>query len=813
MARPSLFFRSDLPMPLSKSPIRVDIAMMPRATVILAAVVASLLFLAAPAGAAPASYKGTSADGTIVFFETADQLVPGDTDFKRDVYERSFDSEPGIESYVTRDLSLGPMGGNDAYNANFEKANEEGTKVFFTTEEALVEEDTDHSLDVYMREPEAGRTTLVSRGEAVCSPGCGNGSIDAPFAAASADGEKVFFVTQEKLTANDKDNSVDIYQRNLVTEETILVSAGSAGCPTECGNGPYNATLWGISHNGSYVYFTTEEALAPQDGDTTTDIYVRELTAGETGLVSQAAEGCTGCGNEGQVPVFRGNATTGTRVFFSTGEKLVGADGDGRGTDIYARDLPAGPTTLVSGGSEAKNATFAANSADGQHVFFNTVEPLLPVEDQDTTSDVYEWTFGGPLRLVTSAPCASSCDATFDAASADSQTVVFNTAAQLAGEDQDSAQDVYSQPVGGGAPTLVSRGGGCGGCGNGSEDARFDHASADAGDVVFTSKESLSPEDGDIEDDIYSRDLAGEATSLITTSPSYCPLKKGNCGATYVAASADGGRVFFTTIERFTLEDGDNESDVYERFLGPTPAEDVTRLVSAGNSPDLELGPPAPKFEGTNPVSPAPSTSPKVFGEAQPGSTVKLYTNSGCTGEPVAHGSATQFASPGVGVTVGAGETARFWATAEAEGFVSLCAGLIAYQQESVSEGEEGTGGGGGGGGGGGSGGGGSTEQPKVILPGTEERPAYVTPHTRITFAPASKTRSHNPTFRFKDSTGQRGTHFRCKVDRRHWKPCHSPLRLKKLSRGRHKLEIRAVNAVGVSEPHPAVRRFKVVPR
>ncbi len=783
---------------------------MRRATVsiVLAAFTAALL-LAPPAGAAPASYKGSSADGMIVFFETADQLVPGDTDAKRDVYERSYDSEPGIESYVTRDVSLGPTGGNDAYSATFEKANDEGTKVFFTTEEGLVEEDTDHNLDVYMREPETGRTTLVSRGETACSPGCGNGSFDAGFAAASADGEKVFLVTQEELTANDKDNTLDVYERNLATEKTVLVSAGSTACPAECGNGPYNATLWGISHNGAYAYFTSEEVLAPQDGDTTTDIYVRELLGGETRLVSQGGEGCVGCGNAGEVPVFRGNSTAGTRVFFSTDEKLVGADGDGA-TDIYARDLPAGPTILVSGGSEAKTATFAASSADGQHVFFNTAEPLLPVEDQDTNSDVYEWTAGGPLRLATSAPCTSSCDVTFDAASADSQTVIFSTAAQLSGEDQDSAQDIYSQPIGGGSPTLVSRGSGCGGCGNGADDARFDHASADAAHVAFTSDESLSSEDGDVEDDIYSRDLAGEATSLITTSPSYCPLKKGNCGATYVDASADGSRVFFATVERFTLEDGDNESDIYERFLGATPAEDVTRLVSAGNSPDLELGPPAPKLEGTNPVSPAASTSPKVFGEAKAGSTVKLYTNSGCTGEPVAHGSAAQFVSPGIGVTVGAGETTRFWATAEAEGFVSLCAGPVAYRQESGTS-EEG-GGGGGGGGPGGSGGGGG-EKPKVGIPGTDERPSYVTPHTQITFAPASKTHSHNPTFRFKDSTGQRGTRFTCKVDRHTWSPCHSPLRLKKLSRGRHTLEIRAVNAVGTAEPHPAVRRFKVVPR
>jgi hypothetical protein len=787
-----------------------------RATLALA--LAAFLLAGSSAGAAPASYKGASADGTIVFFETTEQLAPGDTDAKRDVYERYHDTEPGVESYVTREVSLGPAGGNDAFDATFEKVNDEGTKVFFSTAESLVEADTDHSVDVYMRSLESGKstTTLVSQGGPACAPTCGNGPVDAGFAAASADGSKVFFVTQEKLTQADQDNSLDIYERDLSSDETILVSAGSPTCSTECGNGPYNASLWGVSRDGSHAYFTSDEALAPQDGDSTTDIYVRELAGGETRLVSQADAGCSGCGGEGEVPVFRGNSEDGIRVFFSSDEQLVGADEDGA-TDIYARDLPNGPTILISGGTEGKTATFAASSSDGEHVFFNTVEPLAPA-DEDGASDVYEWSQGaGSPALVTPAPCVSSCaGATFDAASSDSETVLFSTSAQLSSEDHDNAEDIYSQGVGGAEPTLVSQGTECGGCPDDAADVLFDRASSDARNVVFTTPEALLPEDGDLENDIYSRDLGDEETSLITTSPSYCPLKKGSCGATFVGAPADGSRVFFATIERFTREDGDDDVDVYERFLGATP--NLTRLVSAGNSPDLELGPPAPKLEGTTPASPDPSTSPKVFGEAEEESTVKLYANASCTGEPAAHGSAEEFATPGIGVAVAVGEAARFWATAEAEGFISRCAGPIAYRQQSGAAGEGGGAGGeaGGSGGSGPVGGGPAGGRPRFEIPpggSGDERPVYVTPHTRITFGPAAKTRSRKVTFRFTDATGQRGTKFRCKVDRHRWKRCRSPLQLRKLSRGRHRLEIRAVNAVGTPEPRPVVRRFKVVPR
>lgn len=775
---------------------------MPRTIVLLLALIASLA-LARAASASPASYKGSSVDGEIVFFETDEPVAPGDSDNKRDVYERSYDAEVGIESYVTREVSLGPAGGNDAYNALFEKASAAGNLVFFSTEESLVEADSDHRSDVYMRNLTTGATTLVSVGEAACAPICGNGAHDAGFAAASADGSKVFFVTEERLSSTDSDNSVDLYVRDLASETTELVSAGSSSCAPACGNGAFTVALRGISADASHAYFTTAESLSNADTDTAVDIYSRNLSNETTTLVSQGGEGCApACGNGGQVPVFQASSSDGSKVFFTTDESLVGADGD-TATDIYARDLPSGPTTLISGGSSStQTASFAAATPDGAHVFFTTAESLV-AEDEDNANDVYEWT-GGVRTLVTSAECTSACGASFDAVSADASKVIFSTSEQLSLQDTDSSVDIYSQQVGGGEPVLVSRGTGCGSCGNGAADARFDRASADVSRVVFTSSEVLSSDDGDAEDDIYARDVPGEETSLVTTSPSFCPLKKGNCGATFVGASAEGSRVFFTTVERFTLEDGDNEVDVYERFLGADPSEDVTRLVSTGNSPDLELGPPAPKLEGTTPASPAASTTPSVFGEAQAGSTVKLYRTSNCSGEPVAHGTAAQLASPGIAVTVGTGETAKFWATAEAEGFVSLCGGPISYTQES-----------GGSGGGGGTGGGslGGSGKPKTGDSGTNELLVYVTPHTRITFAPASKTRNRSPVFRFTDSTGQPGTKFRCKVDRHRWKGCSSPLRLKKLSRGRHTLEIKAVNAVGTFEPHPAVRRFKVVPR
>ena len=179
-------------LPRSKAGLLVPLAML-----------MALLAIVAPAKAAP-NYRGSSADGKVVFFDTEEQLIEGDTDNKRDVYERSYDEAVG--AYVTREVSLGPTGGTNSYPAQFEAASEDGTRVFFSTEERLVAEDTDLQTDIYMRDLENGTTVLVSSGGAACAPGCGNGTTSATFANATADGSKVFFETKERLSSADSDS-------------------------------------------------------------------------------------------------------------------------------------------------------------------------------------------------------------------------------------------------------------------------------------------------------------------------------------------------------------------------------------------------------------------------------------------------------------------------------------------------------------------------------------------------------------------------------------------------------------------------------
>jgi hypothetical protein len=94
--------------------------------------------------------------------------------------------------------------------------------------------------------------------------------------------------------------------------------------------------------------------------------------------------------------------------------------------------------------------------------------------------------------------------------------------------------------------------------------------------------------------------------------------------------------------------------------------------------------------------------------------------------------------------------------------------------------------------------------------PDPEAGAGTLTPKTLITYGPAFKTRKRKVEFRFTDATEQPGSSFRCAVDGGGWHGCRSPLRLS-LGDGSHVLLVSAVNAEGVGDPRPAVRRFEVI--
>ena len=114
----------------------------------------------------------------------------------------------------------------------------------------------------------------------------GNAGSQSP--SVSADGRFVAFASwASNLDPVDGDDASDVFVRDVVTGTTTLVSRAS-GSPGSKGDG--DSFHPDISGNGRYVAFTSRATnLDPADDDETADIFVRDLQAGTTRLVSRAS--------------------------------------------------------------------------------------------------------------------------------------------------------------------------------------------------------------------------------------------------------------------------------------------------------------------------------------------------------------------------------------------------------------------------------------------------------------------------------------------------------------------------------------------
>jgi hypothetical protein len=82
-------------------------------------------------------------------------------------------------------------------------------------------------------------------------------------------------------------------------------------------------------------------------------------------------------------------------------------------------------------------------------------------------------------------------------------------------------------------------------------------------------------------------------------------------------------------------------------------------------------------------------------------------------------------------------------------------------------------------------------------------------PQTKITKDPPNKTDESTVKFRFRSD--EASSSFECKVDKKRWKPCGSPKRVKRLDEGKHRFKVRAIDTAGNPDPTPDKDKFKVV--
>ncbi len=193
----------------------------------------------------------------------------------------------------------------------------------------------------------------------------------------------------------------------------------------------------------------------------------------------------------------------------------------------------------------------------------------------------------------------------------------------------------------------------------------------------------------------------------------------------------------------------------------------------------VDVSPPAvPTLSSTDPGSPADNNSPKVIGSAEAGSTVKLFTTAGCTGNATATGTAAELANPGITATVADRSTTEFVATAtDASNNVSACSAPITYTE---------------------------------LSPEPEPQPSGDSdpPETTLKKSPKKRSDDRTPTFKF--AADEPGSTYECKLDKKPFDACEKKETLR-AKPGKHTLFVQATDVSGNVDPTPLRFKFKVI--
>jgi uncharacterized repeat protein (TIGR01451 family) len=316
----------------------------------------------------------------------------------------------------------------------------DGTRVaFYSHANNLDPGDTDFLADIYVKDLLTGDIVLVSTSDAGVK-----GNRDSFVPTISADGRSVaFYSSANNLDPGDGDLLPDIYVKDLLTGDIVLASTSDTGV-----KGNNESFLPAISGDGGSVAFgSAARNLDPADTDTTEDIYVKDLLTGDIVLASTSDAGLKGNASSVEATV----SADGVRVGFgSFAANLDPADID-HDRDIYVKDISTGDITLASAsdaGVKSNAGSFRPNiSADGRRVAFDSNGANLDPVDVDPTLDAYvKDLVTGDVALASASDAGDkgSGHSIGPTLSDDAMRVAFSSnATNLEPADQDSLSDIY----------------------------------------------------------------------------------------------------------------------------------------------------------------------------------------------------------------------------------------------------------------------------------------------------------------------------------------------------------------------------------
>lgn len=421
-------------------------------------------------------------------------------------------------------------------------------------------------------------------------------------------GGRVWFWSSELLTEDalgsgrmDRQGVLQVFVRD---GETTELMHGPDGEPIPYSPlHRYSEQVNGVSPDGERVYISTEASLTADDhddpaaGDSALDAY--ELADGKFTLLTTGPLDQTSTEPFGIV----GSRITwasddGRHVYFVTNSRMTANDLDGS-RDVYERS--GGTTNLVSTGpaevlpdanfgERAPDAEFLGASPDGATVYFATYQQLTADDTERGTSDIYASREGVTTRLTHTVkypegagqPFESFFPVSFSGAASDGSIFYIANSPQSP-SDTNGYADLYRTYADGRSEPLVGSGGyPPPGTGMFHNPLMTGGVSRDGKRLFFVTSRALLPEDGDDEADVYL--LFTEENRLLLVSKGGAEHPDDEPELLFSGLSRDGRRAFFSTWERMTPDDTDDEVDVYEWFNGrdrlATPATDGRQVGS-----------------------------------------------------------------------------------------------------------------------------------------------------------------------------------------------------------------------------------------
>ena len=380
-----------------------------------------------------------SADGgTIVF--TAYGGCGGDNPPADELWAR-VDGSASFEVSASR--CSRPVGDPDgACNApskpTFAAVTPDGSRVFFTTTQQLLDGDTDQTNDLYACDIPTGGPAPIGKANSCSSlreiSGASAGAeVELPvylsteifeddpgIASISKDGSAAYFVAKGVLA----DNKDALGEEAVAGDHNLYAWRQDASHPggqtSFIGRLLNNDVQAQTTTDGHYLLFATASSLVDTDTDTARDVYRYDADTGEILRVSTAASGLGGNGDaydaDFSEPADHHPNTAisgdGQKIVFTTSEALSPLDGNGE-PDAYLwtpSHVSLITTGSVGGGSFVKGGTGGLVSQptisdSGRDVYFQTPGALTPA-DGDTMGDVYDARVGGGFRFAQATPCS-----------------------------------------------------------------------------------------------------------------------------------------------------------------------------------------------------------------------------------------------------------------------------------------------------------------------------------------------------------------------------------------------------------------------